>query len=262
MTEIRAPIHIERDGSIAWVTLDRPEAMNALSGALLEGLEHAAESVALDREVRLVAVTGAGDRAFSAGADLKERRGMDEAQVRVRIDLINRCFTTWARLPKPTVAAINGVAFGGGLELALACDFRVAVESAALGLTEVTLGILPGAGGTQRLPRIVGPARAKEMILLGRRIGAKRALEIGLIHQVLPQGGLNAAVESLAAEVEGCAPISVAKAKEAIDRGLDLEIDQGLAVERHCYEATLGTVDRVEGLRAFAEKRPPRYQGR
>ena len=131
-----------------------------------------------------------------------------------------------------------------------------------MGLTEVTLGILPGAGGTQRLPRIVGPARAKEMILLGRRVKAPYALQIGLLHQVVPQGGLAAAVEALAAELDKCAPISVAKAKEAIDRGLDLEIDQGLAVERHCYDATLGTVDRLEGLRAFAEKRPPRYQGR
>jgi enoyl-CoA hydratase/carnithine racemase len=157
------------------------------------------------------------------------------------------------------VAAINGVAFGGGLELALACDFRIAAPSAQLGLTEVRLGILPGAGGTQRLPRLIGAARAKELILLGRRIDAARALEIGLVNAVTDD--LPAAVDALARELEGCAPISVAKAKEAIDRGLDVDIDTGLSVERHCYDATLGTEDRLEGLRAFAEKRPPRYTG-
>src|SRR5262245_13369739 len=154
------PVRIDRAGPVAWVVLDRPEAMNALSGAVLEGLERAAETLWVDDEVRLVAITGAGDRAFSAGADLKERRDMSEAEVRARIFLINRCFANWATFPKPTVAAVNGVAFGGGLELALVCDFRIAVESAQLGLTEVRLGILPGAGGTQRLPRIVGLARA------------------------------------------------------------------------------------------------------
>jgi methylglutaconyl-CoA hydratase len=254
-------IKVDRDGPVAWVTLDRPDAMNALSGAVLHGLEEAAGTLAADRGVRLIAVTGAGERAFSAGADLKERRGMSEAETRARIDLINRVFTTWSRLPVPTVAALNGVAFGGGLELALVCDFRVAAEHAQLGLTEVRLGILPGAGGTQRLPRLVGAARAKELILLGRRVSAARALEIGLVHQVVPAAGLRAAVEALAAELEGCAPISVAEAKEAIDRGLDAAIDDGLAIERRCYEATLATRDRLEGLAAFAEKRPPRYQG-
>jgi methylglutaconyl-CoA hydratase len=259
-----APVRVERRDAVAWVTIDRAEALNALSGAVLDGLEQAAEELALDPTVRLVAVTGAGNRAFSAGADLKERRGMSEAETRARVHLIGRCFTTWAHLPKATVAAVNGVAFGGGLELALACDFRVAVEHAQLGLTEVRLGILPGAGGTQRLPRLIGAARAKELILLGRRISAARALEIGLVHRVVPADAdaLAAAVEALARELEGCAPISVAKAKEAIDRGLDHDLDEGLAIERHCYEATLGTEDRLEGLRAFAEKRPPRYQGR
>jgi methylglutaconyl-CoA hydratase len=252
---------VDRRGPVAWVILDRPDALNALSGPVLTGLEEAAAELARDPSVRLVAVTGRGDRAFSAGADLKERRGMTEAQTRERIDLIGRCYSTWAQLPRPTVAALNGVAFGGGLELALACDFRVAVESAQLGLTEVRLGILPGAGGTQRLTRLVGTARAKELILLGRRISAAKALEIGLVNAVVPVGGLEGAVVELAAELDGCAPVSVAKAKEAIDRGLDGSLDEGLRIERQCYEVTLATEDRNEGLRAFAEKRPPRYQG-
>ncbi|HKA90562.1 MAG TPA: enoyl-CoA hydratase-related protein [Haliangiales bacterium] len=248
---------------VAWITIDRPDVMNALSGEVLHLLEDALAVVASDANVRLVAVTGAGDRAFSAGADLKERRGMDAAQTRERIVLINRTFDALAALPRATVAAVNGIAFGGGLELALACDFRIAVASAQLGLTEVRLGIMPGAGGTQRLPRLIGAARAKEMILLGRRIDAERARQIGLVGQVVPdRAALRAAVDALAEELAGCAPISVAKAKEAIDRGLDAELAAGLAVERECYQATLATEDRNEGLRAFAEKRPPRYQGK
>jgi enoyl-CoA hydratase/carnithine racemase len=248
---------------VAWIEIDRAAAMNALSGEVLTSLEQALAALATEHEVRLVAVTGAGDRAFSAGADLKERRGMDETQIRERIVLINRVFDTLAASPRATVAAINGGAFGGGLELALACDLRIAVASAQLGLTEVTLGIMPGAGGTQRLPRVIGAARAKEMILLGRRIDAARALEIGLVSQVVPDvAALRPAVDALAAELEGCAPISVAKAKEAIDRGLDGTLAAGLALERTCYQATLVTEDRNEGLRAFAEKRPPRYQGK
>jgi enoyl-CoA hydratase/carnithine racemase len=255
-------VRVERQGPLAWVKIDRPEAMNALSGPVLTGLEDATAELAADAGVRLIAYTGAGERAFCAGADLKERRGMSEAETRARIELINRCFDAIARVPKLTVAALNGSAFGGGLELALACDLRVAVESAELGLTEVRLGIMPGAGGTQRLARALGGARAKELILLGRRVGAARARELGLVTEVVAAGGLAAAVTRLAAEVEGCAPLSVACAKKAIDRGLDVPIEEGLAIERQCYEGTLGTEDRLEGLRAFAEKRPPRYQGK
>jgi enoyl-CoA hydratase/carnithine racemase len=255
-------VYQKREGGVAWATIDRPEAMNALSGAVLEGLERAVADATADAAVRVLVVTGAGDKAFSAGADLKERRGMTEAQTRARIDLINRAFNALARLPKPTIAAVNGVAFGGGLELALACDLRVAAEGAKLGLTEVRLGIMPGAGGTQRLTRAIGPARARELILLGRRIDARRALEIGLVHEVVPVAQLGDSVARLVGELDGCAPVSLAKAKEAIDRGLDVDLDAGLAIERACYEATLATEDRNEGLRAFAEKRPPRYQGR
>jgi len=253
-------IGVERRGIVGWITLNRPEALNALSGELLLALEDAVTELGGDPAVRLVAVTGAGDRAFSAGADLKERRGMTEAQTRERIDLINRCFTALAHLPKLTVAAVNGVAFGGGFELALACDLRVAAAGAEVGLTEVRLGIIPGAGGTQRLARVVGVARAKEMILFGGRVDAQRALAMGLVSEVAAdlEGAVTKRVEELAA----CAPIAVAKAKEAIDRGFDLPIAEALALERACYEATLGTEDRQEGLRAFAEKRKPEFKGR
>jgi enoyl-CoA hydratase/carnithine racemase len=246
------PVLYEVADRVATITLNRPDVRNAMNTALREAMLHRFTALATDDEVRVIVVTGAGDRAFSAGADLKERRGMSEEQTRARIDLINRTFDALAELPKLTVAAVNGIAFGGGLELALACDLRLAVEGAQLGLTEVKLGIMPGAGGTERLPRAVGAARAKEMILLGRRLSAAQALVIGLVHEVVPASGLVAAVERLAEELEGCAPVSVAMAKRAIDHG----------GARACYETTLATEDRNEGLLAFAERRPPRYQGR
>ena len=249
-------------GSATWVTIERPEAMNALSGEVLHAMNEAVTELALDPEVRAVVFTGAGDRAFCAGADLKERRGMSDADTQRRIDLINEVFDRIARLPKPTIAAVNGFAFGGGLELALACDFRIAADSAKLGLTEVRLGILPGAGGTQRLPRVIGVARAKELIMLGRRIDANRALAIGLVGEVVPQSELAVAAENIAKELEGCGPIGVAQAKAAIDRGSDVVFEEGRRIERACYEMTLGTEDRAEGLRAFANKRTPQYKGR
>jgi enoyl-CoA hydratase/carnithine racemase len=251
-----------REGGAAWVTLARSDAMNALSGQVLRELGAAIDDLDHDEAVRAIVITGAGDKAFCAGADLKERRGMSEAETRVRIDLINQVFNAIARVAKPTIAAMNGVAFGGGLELALACDFRVAVSGIQLGLTEVRLGIMPGAGGTQRLARLVGTSRAKELILLGRRIDAEHAHAIGLVHEVAAPGALGAIVDKLLGELSGSAPLSVAMAKQAIDRGIDVVLDEGLRIERQCYEVTLGTEDRNEGLRAFAEKRAPRFTGK
>jgi enoyl-CoA hydratase/carnithine racemase len=249
------------DGS-AWVTINRPEARNALSRAVNLELRSIAETLGADPAVRAVVLTGAGDQAFSAGADLKERKGISAKDSGEFVDAISGAFDAWARMPKPTIAAVNGVAFGGGMELALSCDFRIAVETAVFALTEVRLGIMPGAGGTQRLPRLIGGARAKELILLGRRIDARRALDIGLVLQVVPADQLASAVQSVIDELSGCAPISVAKAKEAIDRGMDMPLDDALALERQCYDVTLFSEDRNEGLRAFAEKRSPRYTGR
>jgi enoyl-CoA hydratase/carnithine racemase len=164
-------------------------------------------------------------------------------------------------MPRVTIAVMNGHAFGGGMELALACDLRIAAEEAQMGLTEVRLGIMPGAGGTQRLPRLVGVARAKELVLLGRRIDAARAYEIGLVMQVSPRARLRQDADAILAELAGCAPRSVEMAKQAIDRGVEVGIDEGLRIERACYDVTLFTEDRNEGLRAFAEKRAPRYTG-
>jgi enoyl-CoA hydratase/carnithine racemase len=245
-----------------WVTIDRPDARNALSRSVNQELVRIAGELGADPSVRAVVLTGAGDRAFCAGADLKERHGVAAADTGPFVDAIGRAITAWAELPKPTIAAVNGFAFGGGCELALACDFRIVADSAAFALTEVRLGIMPGAGGTQRLPRLIGVARAKEMVMLGRRVSAQRAYEIGLATAVVPRGELGQAVEELLDELGACAPLSVAKAKEAIDRGTEVELAEALRIERSCYDVTLFSDDRNEGLRAFADKRPPVYKGR
>ena len=253
---------LERKHGVAWVTLSRPDARNALSLAVNRELARLALALDDDPEVRAIVLTGAGDQAFCAGADLKERKGVSAEAAGPYIDAISTAIDAWSRIAKPTICALNGSAYGGGLELALACDLRVCVAGAELGLTEVRLGIMPGAGGTQRLPRLIGVAAAKEMILLGRRIGAARARELGLVMAVVPAADLRATIDGLLGELAGCAPLSVEMAKKAIDRGIDLDIDAALRLERECYDATLFSEDRDEGLRAFAEKRPPRFTGR
>ena len=249
-------------GGVVRVTLNRPEAMNALSLQVCTELGELATELGNDASVTTVVITGSGNRAFCAGADLKERKGVTAEQTGPYVDAISGAIDAWARMPKVTLAVINGYTFGGGMELALACDLRIASDNALFALTEVKLGILPGAGGTQRLTRLLGVAKAKELILLGRRIGAPRAYELGVVMEVVPQSKLHARADAILAELAGCAPVSVAKAKEAIDGGLDLSIDDGLRLERACYDVTLFTEDRNEGLRAFAEKRKPAYKGR
>ena len=255
-------ILVEERGRVAWVTLNRAEVRNALSRAVNLKLQDIAASFETRDDLHAVVLTGAGDKAFCAGADLKERKGVPASETAPYINAIAGAIEAWGAIRKPTIALMNGSAFGGGLELAMACDFRIVVEGAEVGLTEVTLGIMPGAGGTQRLPRLVGEARAKEMILLGRRISAARALEIGLVTQVVARDKLPQAVDAVLADLGRCAPLSVASAKSAIERGHGRSLDEGLAIERECYEVTLFSQDRDEGLAAFAEGRPPRYQGR
>jgi len=250
-----------RDG-VAFVTLNRPEAANAFSRALINELGAALSSLRDEGAVRAVVLTGAGDKAFSAGADLNERRGMSLDDTRAFVRELNRLMDQVAAFPRPVIAAINGVAFGGGLELALACDIRLAADRAEVGLTETRLGIIPGAGGTQRLPRLTGVAVAKELILTGRRIGAARARELGIVAEVVPAADLPAAAARLAADVAACGPLALSQAKLAIDGGLDLPLAAGLALEQSCYEVVLGSDDRNEGLAAFAEKRPPAFKGR
>jgi methylglutaconyl-CoA hydratase len=249
------------ENGIVMITLNRPEAANALSVQMLEGLHDAIITCKYDRSVRCIIITGAGEKAFCAGADLKERAGMDQVQVRKTVSLIRKNINSLESLPIPVIAAINGVAFGGGTELALACDIRIVSETAKLGLTETSLGIIPGAGGTQRLPRLVGKGRAKELIFTARRIDAKEALEIGLVEYAVPAANLMDKALEVAGQIVRNGPVAVAQAKFAIDKGYDVDLNTGLAIEQNAYEVTIPTKDRLEGLQAFKEKRTPIYIG-
>jgi enoyl-CoA hydratase/carnithine racemase len=255
-------LRVDRDGPWVVVTLNRPEVMNALSRTLVRELGACFRSLADDGEARVVVLTGAGDKAFCAGADLKERKGMSDDEVRAMLGYYRESFGLIDRCPKPVVAALNGVAFGGGFELALACDLRVAVPTATVGLPETSLAIIPGAGGTQRLSRLIGPGRAKELILLARRLSASEALAQGLLTAVAEPG--EDAVVAAKRLTEGLAygaPIALAAALDAIDLGADLDLEAGLDLEARCYERTLRSSDRREALAAFAEKRKPVYRG-
>ncbi len=258
-----APVRVEQRGSVAVWIIDRPDRMNSISRDLLLALGKLAREVATNASVRAVVLTGAGDKAFCAGADLKERQGMSENDIRVQVELYRSELGPLDRSPKPVVAALNGVALGGGLELALMCDLRVAAEHAQLGLPETSLGIIPGAGGTQRLPRVVGEARAKEMILLARRLSAKEALAWGLVNRVTPAG--TSVVDDAVAWIDPIskgAPLAQAAALEAIDRSFDSTLELGLELEKVSYDKVLVSEDRREALVAFAEKRKPRFSGR
>lgn len=252
---------VERRGAAVWLRLARPDAANALSRALVAELQRVVANLANDASVRAVIVTGKG-KAFSAGADLKERRGFTLDETRAFLDQLGDLLSALAALPCPVIAAINGAAFGGGLELALACDFRIAAEPAAMGLVETRLGIIPGAGGTQRLARLIGAARAKELIVTGRRFDAATARGWGIVSEVVPPAELEAAAQRLADEIAGAAPLAVAQAKAAIDAGAPLSLADGLLLERRAYEVVLTSADRDEGLAAFAEKRAPVFQGK
>ena len=263
MEEARTQLVVERRGAIALFTLNGPDRMNALSRHTVTALDTAARAAESDPSVRAIVITGAGDKAFCAGADLKERQGMTIDDVRAFLSLYRVAFGTIDRLSKPVIAAINGVAFGGGLELALACDFRLVHANAQIGLTETSLAIIPGAGGTQRLPRIVGEAKAKELVLFAERLTAARALEVGLVNRVVPAGtSVVEAALAFAAPFETAAPIAVAAALHAIDAAANTSIEEGLSIERQCYERTLVSEDRLEALAAFAQKRKPIFAGK
>src|SRR3954468_4170984 len=257
---------VERRGPAVFLTLNRPVAANALLRALVaemaKTLAGLAGEITGGTDVRALVVTGAGDKAFSAGADLKERRSWTLDDTRVFLGEINALMDALAAFPRPTIAAVNGVAFGGGLELALACDIRIAADTAEMGLTEVRLGIIPGAGGTQRLARIAGVAAAKELILTGRRIGAGRARELGIVSEVVPSAELPAAAARWAAEIASAAPLALGAAKRAIDEGVSRSLADGLKIEQNRYEEVLLTDDRNEGLAALIKKRPPAYKGK
>lgn len=262
---------VEKAGPIAWLKLNRFKVLNCLNRELLLDLNDACEDISKDKKIRVVVVIGSG-RVFCAGADLAERKGMTEGETLDYIALIQKTMRGFELMPQPVIAAINGPAFGGGTELALACDLRVMVDDAQLRLTEVKLGIIPGAGGTQRLPRLIGKSKAKELILTAAPIGAAEGKAIGLIHRVVSRDetedvsdgfspSLIKEVKAWAEEIATAAPLSLRQAKRAIDQGYDRDLEAGLAIESRCYLELLNTRDRQEGLAAFQEKRKPVYKG-
>jgi len=254
-------VQCERQGDVVTVLLNRPEVMNCLSFPTLKRFRRLCHELGQDLSIRAILITGAGPKAFCAGADLKERRSMPQQLVPSFVRNIRRLMDDVEGLPQPTIALVNGFAFGGGTELLLACDVRVAAPHAQLGLTETSLAIIPGAGGTQRLPRLIGKARAKELILTARRVDAAEAERIGLVNRVAPEGRLGEVGRELAEAIAANGPVAVRAAKRAIDQGCELPLAEGLEVEATCYQETLPTSDRLEALAAFAEKRKPRYVG-
>jgi enoyl-CoA hydratase/carnithine racemase len=256
-------VRVEHQGPAAIVTIDRPDQRNALARQTVLDLGRAGQALQADESVRLVVLTGAGDKAFCAGADLKERATMTDDQVREMLSLYASELAWLDGSPFPVVAALNGAALGGGLELALACDLRIAAPHAVMGLPETSLGILPAAGGTQRLPRLVGYSKALELVLLGTRLSAEEALGIGLVNRIAKAGTpvVDDALIWLAPVTEG-APIAQRAALSALRAAREVPLAEGLDLERRLYEACLASDDRREALTAFAEKRKPVFRGR
>ena len=245
------------------IVLDRPEVANAFNTQMAADLMHCFESFSLDTgDLRCVILTGAGEKAFCAGGDLKERDGMSNEAWTQQHLIYERMIRAVLGCPLPVIAAVNGAAFGGGCELVAAADFAYAAENARFAMTETSLGIIPGAGGTQTLARAVGERRAKELILSARRFDAAEAKQWGLVNEVYPLAELRERTREAAARIAANAPIAVRQAKQAIHRGLQMSLADGLGFEIEAYNRTVPSEDRREGVRAFNEKRPPQFRGK
>ncbi|KAH7514234.1 hypothetical protein FEM48_Zijuj11G0067100 [Ziziphus jujuba var. spinosa] len=251
----------DSDSGILEVSLDRPEAKNAIGKEMLRGFQHTLEAIGRDSSANVMLLRSSVPRVFCAGADLKERKTMNPDEIRSFVNSLRATFSFLETLCLPTIAVIEGAALGGGLEMALSCDLRICGEDAILGLPETGLAIIPGAGGTQRLPRLIGKAKAKELIFTGRKVGGKDAMSIGLVNYCVPAGEAHLKALEIARDINDKGPIAIRMAKKAISDGLEVNMKPALALEEDCYEQTLNTKDRLEGLAAFAEKRKPRYTG-
>jgi enoyl-CoA hydratase/carnithine racemase len=249
-------VHLEVAGGVGTIRLDRPP-MNALDVATQDRLKELAEEAARRTDVRAVVLYG-GEKVFAAGADIKEMQAMDHAAMVLRARALQDSFTAVARIPKPVVAAVTGYALGGGCELALCADYRIAGDNARLGQPEILLGLIPGAGGTQRLSRLIGPSRAKDLIFTGRQVKADEALTLGLVDRVVPAAEVHEAAHAWAARLAQGPAIALRAAKEAVDTGLETDIETGLAVERTWFAGLFATEDRERGMRSFVEEGPGR----
>jgi enoyl-CoA hydratase len=252
----------EKKGAVAYITLNRPQVLNALNQRTWEELRAAFEDARDDAEVRGIIVTGAGDKAFAAGADISELAKATAVEAEKSSSYGQEVLNLVESLGKPVIAAVNGFALGGGCETAMACTIRVASENAKFGVPEVTLGLIPGCGGTQRLPRLVGKGRALQLILSGGMIGADEAYRIGLVNEVVPAADLISRAEAILKPILANAPLSVKFALEAVNNGLNTTVTEGLALEASYFGLCAGTEDKKEGTEAFLQKRKAQFQGR
>ncbi len=256
-------IILKKEGKVATIAVDRPKVMNAIRYHTMLEIKDALDNIEVDDNIRVVVITGAGDKAFISGGDIsimardggyvetisEVPKGQD---ICMQID--NFC--------KPVIARINGVALGGGTEIALSCDIRVAADIAIMGVPEIKLGIIPGYGGTQRLPRLIGMGKAKELVLTGDHISAEEAYRIGLVNQVVPLEGLDNAIAKLSEKLSSKSPVAMFMAKESMNNGIQADLRTGLGIEAKCFSLCFGTEDRIEGMNAFLEKRKPEFKGR
>lgn len=254
-------IKVERKEDIAIIEINRPKALNALNSETLTELSAAFDQVAADRSIKIVVLTGSGEKAFVAGADIAQMKDMNPLEGRRFSQLGQETFRKAEQLPQPVIGAINGFALGGGCELALACDLRIASENARFGQPEVTLGLTAGFGGTQRLPRLVGSGLASEILFTGEIIDAQEAYRIGLVNHIYPKESLMDEALSLAHKIAKRAPVAVQLTKSAIQRGSNTDLDSGLAYEAEVFGLTFSTQDQKEGCGAFVEKRPANFSG-
>ncbi len=254
-------VKVEMKGKVAVLYINRPDKLNALNSATLRDLGEALAELSKDENVRAIVITGAGEKAFVAGADIKEMREMGVREAMEYSSLGMRVFRSIENCPKPVIAAVNGFALGGGMELAMACDFIYASENARLGQPEVTLGVTPGFGGTQRLPRLVGKAKAKELLFTGNVVPASEARELGIVNKVLPPGELLKEAVKTAEKIAANGSFAVAQVKRAVEGGLDMSLDAGLSLETQAFGMCFGTSDQKEGMGAFLEKRKPKFKG-
>lgn len=255
-------IIFDKNEGIATITLNRPEALNAFSKEVVTEILQALADVAEDEAIRVVVLTGAGEKAFSAGADIKAMAGITALKARELSLMGEELCVSLENLEKPVVAAINGYALGGGLEVAMACDLRIASENALMGQTEINIGLIPGWGGTQRLTRLVGMTKAKEMIFMGKIIDAKTAEQTGIVNMVVPKDNFRESVRVFAKELASKAPVALRVAKALINKGSDIGLESALALEREGFGVVGSSEDLKEGVAAFAEKRKPAFKGR
>src|SRR5215469_2555504 len=254
-------LRVEREGAIATVTLDRPEVLHALDAMMFDELERAFAELAADANVRVILLTGSGDRAFAAGADIRALSKTDSSSGRATSERGQQVLLGLERCGKPVIACVNGAALGGGCELALACTLRIANDRAKLGLPELKLGLIPGYGGTQRLPRLIGRSAALKLMLTGAAVDAAEALRIGLVDEVLPANELLTRARTIAESIATMAPIAISAVIQAVARGENLPIEDAMKVEAEIFGELCGTADKHEGLAAFLEKRAAKWSG-